>query len=325
MHTISLGRMPGRCAAWSQDEDFIAVGTANFATMNNKVLIYGLPSDMDESALPTEPLLEIEDDEMPRDAVTVIAFKPSDSDIHDDGVLVGRESGRLMLYDHTTGELKASINAHTDVITGISFNHDRTLFITSSADKTCKLWCSLNLSVMFVYEMDTRINAAVISPRFRHVFMGGGQEARDVTTTDASAGHFETRVYDLIDATELARFGGHFGPINSISVSPDGTQLATGSQDGYLRLSTLPPAYERLGDDEDLHAVAVQEATKAYVREKMDLLESTGEDLEDDDRDAIEEEAFLAAERTYEEVNQAEQREQQAAMAQEVASGAGTE
>ena len=52
--------------------------------------------------------------------------------------------------------------------------------------------------------------------------MGGGQEARDVTTTGMRSGKFDARFYHLVFEQEFGRVKGHFGPINSVAYSPDG-------------------------------------------------------------------------------------------------------
>ena len=52
--------------------------------------------------------------------------------------------------------------------------------------------------------------------------MAGGQEAMQVTTTDARQGRFEARFYHMVFEEEFARVKGHFGPVNSVAFSPDG-------------------------------------------------------------------------------------------------------
>lgn len=49
------------------------------------------------------------------------------------------------------------------------------------------------------------VRAATISPLFDsdkyqkfHIILAGGQDAKDVTTTDASAGGFEMKLYNII-------------------------------------------------------------------------------------------------------------------------------
>jgi translation initiation factor 3 subunit I len=44
----------------------------------------------------------------------------------------------------------------------------------------------------------------------------------NVTMTSARAGKFESRFYHKILEEEVGRVRGHFGPINTIAVHPDG-------------------------------------------------------------------------------------------------------
>jgi translation initiation factor 3 subunit I len=55
------------------------------------------------------------------------------------------------------------------------------------------------------------------------VVLGGGQEAMDVTTTSTRIGKFDARFFHLVFEEEFGRVKGHFGPINSVQFSPDGT------------------------------------------------------------------------------------------------------
>lgn len=99
------------------------------------------------------------------------------------------------------------------------------------------------------------------------VLLGGGQEASQVTTTAARVGKFEVRVYHKVLEEEIGRVKGHFGPINSVTFSPDGKgyvkkslffcvvcllmffafvlfcSFASGGEDGYVRLHHFDPDY----------------------------------------------------------------------------------
>jgi hypothetical protein len=70
------------------------------------------------------------------------------------------------------------------------------------------------LNILNTYEPDTRLNAATITPvkDFVHpchpliqVILGGGQEVRDVTTTQARQGKFEACFYHKIFEDEIGR------------------------------------------------------------------------------------------------------------------------
>ena len=42
---------------------------------------------------------------------------------------------------------------------------------------------------------------------------------------------------------EFGRVKGHFGPINTVVFSPDGSGYASGGEDGYVRLHTFDQSY----------------------------------------------------------------------------------
>lgn len=107
---------------------------------------------------------------------------------------------------------------HAGAITSVTFNAEKTLLVTSSADRSSKLWDVEKMRVLRTcvgrrgpagregrgccvprapplparpacsYLADVPVNAAALAPNREILIMGGGQEARDVTTTSTSAG-----------------------------------------------------------------------------------------------------------------------------------------
>ena len=75
------------------------------------------------------------------------------------------------------------------------------------------------------------------------VILGGGQDAREVTTTQARQGKFEARFYHKIFEDEIGRVRGHFGPLNTVAVHPKGTCYASGGEDGYIRVHHFEQGY----------------------------------------------------------------------------------
>ena len=68
----------------------------------------------------------------------------------------------------------------------------------------------------------------MFSPRAQHVVIGGGQDARDVTTTAARDGKFDARFFHMLLEEEFGRVKGHFGPINTLAFHPDGKSYCSG-------------------------------------------------------------------------------------------------
>lgn len=160
-------------------------------------------------------------------------------------ILTAHEDGRVALYAHDTQEGESgidaeleltSVKAHSDVVTDMQLGWDGTYVITSSKDKSAKLLDTQTLETIKTYATDTPLNSAFAHPTRPYIVCGGGQEARDVTTTSSRQGKFESRFWHKVFEEECARIPAHFGPINSLAVSPDGKVYASGGEDGYVRV-----------------------------------------------------------------------------------------
>ena len=75
------------------------------------------------------------------------------------------------------------------------------------------------------------------------VALVGGQDAADVTVTADAAGGFETHFFHKIYEEEFGNVRGHFGPVNSVAISPDGKSFVTGGEDGFVRLQHFDMDY----------------------------------------------------------------------------------
>ena len=65
----------------------------------------------------------------------------------------------------------------------------------------------------------------------------------DVTTTSSRQGKFEARFYHRIFEDEIGRVKGHFGPLNTVAVHPQGVGYASGGEDGYVRVHQFDKSY----------------------------------------------------------------------------------
>jgi len=171
-------------------------------------------------------------------------------------IIAGHQDGVVSKYDAKTGEFITSIKVHDGLVTDLQFSDDKTYFITSSKDKTSKILDVDNLNILKQFESDSPLNTAAITPLKNFVVLGGGQEARDVTTTAASQGKFEARFYHKIFEDEIGRVKGHFGPLNYIAVHPKGTGYASGGEDGYVRVHSFDKSYFDFKYDVEITAEA---------------------------------------------------------------------
>lgn len=93
-----------------------------------------------------------------------------------------------------------------------------------------------SLQVIKTYETPTPLNSAAIHPTRPFVILGGGQDAMNVTTTSSRQGRFEARFWHKVFEEEVATLPGHFGPLNTIAIAPNGKGYASGGEDGYVRV-----------------------------------------------------------------------------------------
>ena len=80
---------------------------------------------------------------------------------------------------------------------------------------------------------------------------GGGQDAMSVTTTAGQSGKFEARVFHMVYGDLMGLVKGHFGPINTLAIHPDGLSYVSGGEDGYIRLHHFDEEYLAIKDESD--------------------------------------------------------------------------
>jgi len=160
------------------------------------------------------------------------------------------EEGTLIIWDASNGRKLNVIDAHKGPVTSLNFTEDRLLMITSSKDQTAKLWAMDNHELIKTYETDRPLNDAAISPLYKagkdpkyHILMGGGQDAKDVTTTAGSSGKFEALLWHMVFGEEIGTVKGHFGPMNTLAWRRDGRGFVTGGEDGYVRVHVFDNEY----------------------------------------------------------------------------------
>ncbi|CAB3407181.1 unnamed protein product [Caenorhabditis bovis] len=163
----------------------------------------------------------------------------------DDEITIGFESGLISQYDLRNSERSKNDNesVHRYSIQDLQLAPTGEFLISSSRDKTAALLDVNDLKKLKQYKSERPVNSACISPIRDHICLGGGEDAMQVTQTSVSAGHFEAKIYHMVFEEEFARFKGHFGPINTMAWHPSGNIIATGGEDGYVRIQEFDEDY----------------------------------------------------------------------------------
>jgi len=163
----------------------------------------------------------------------------------DETILTGHDNGCLKKWDiRNPSEVLIDTKPHKFTIMDMQYSPtDQTMFVTASKDNTSQLIDTETFESMKTYKTGRPVNSAAISPIREHVVLGGGQEAMNVTTTDARQGQFQARFFHLVFEEEFAGVKGHFGPINSLAFHPDGKSFSSGGEDGFVRIQSFDPEY----------------------------------------------------------------------------------
>lgn len=173
-------------------------------------------------------------------------------------IIAGQQDGTICKYDSKTGELSTSVKCFKDQVTDIQTSKDRTYFIASSKDQTAKLIDIESFKILKEYISESPINAALITPVKDFIILGGGQDARNVTTTAGGEGKFDAKIFHKIFQDEIGRVKGHFGPLNCLSIHPDATSYVSGGEEGLIRLHHLPKSFFEFQYEVEKTAEALQ-------------------------------------------------------------------
>ena len=237
---------PVRGVAWADGGQMFATISDPFVDRPGYVSVFRVPKDESPQDWQDTPVLEIE---LPKNnkgqrvnATNVVWLNLNEA------IFVTFDNGCIRLYDPMNGDELEELQPHEKKINRVSFNRDKTLFITSSSDFKSKLYDVVDLKHLKTYQTDRPVNDAVISPTKEHILLGGGQEAMSVTTTAGKVGKFETRFFHLVYEEEFGTVEGHFGPINALDINPNGLSYASGAEDGYIRLHFFDKSYIDMKD-----------------------------------------------------------------------------
>ncbi|KAL5353891.1 translation initiation factor eIF3 subunit [Pseudogymnoascus australis] len=150
-------------------------------------------------------------------------------------IIAGHEDGTVSQYDAKSGEQLDNVQVHEAdaMVTDLQWAPDRTYFITSSKDKTAKIVDATNLQVMKTFVADTPSTPPPSPPRKTS---SSSVAARPPWTSPPPQ---HAKVFE----EEIGRVRGHFGPLNTVAVDPNGKGYASGGEDGYVRVHQFDKAY----------------------------------------------------------------------------------
>jgi translation initiation factor 3 subunit I len=160
-----------------------------------------------------------------------------------DHILAIHPSGYVSKWTVGDEECVATAQLGDDLLTDIVLTHDRGMALITSKDHKAYLINVESLEIIKTYESDRPLNTGAISPILNHTVLAGGQDKHAVTLTGTSEGQFEIQFWHTIYEEKLETVPGHYGPVNSVALTRDGKIMASGSEDGNIRIYHFDEGY----------------------------------------------------------------------------------
>ncbi|MFV9507530.1 MAG: WD40 repeat domain-containing protein [Oscillochloridaceae bacterium umkhey_bin13] len=213
--TGSVGMRVVTAVAFAPDGSHVVAASTGWRSEAGAVWIWSLQPA-------TEPTrLTIDTNERMLDPLVQVAFAPDGTSI-----VAGTASGSLLRWAWPTGELLNEITAHGAALSGLALTSNGGI-LSAGRDGALRRWNSVG-APLDELEGIPAISAVATGAA---LVIGGGEDGS--LTFWSPEG-------------ELAAWQqGHQRAINALAVSPDGSVLASGSDDGTVRLWQLPAAQSK--------------------------------------------------------------------------------
>jgi len=164
-----------------------------------------------------------------------------------DFIITASEDGRIIKWNVETQVADITIQFNPKAISTVNsmeYNWDKTLIVATGADATARIFEAETLSPLKIFASDKPLNCASFHPTLDLLLVGGGQQARDVTTTKHNKGKFEIEFFHTVFETKVGEIRtGHFSPINCVAVSSDGSHFVTAAEEGNSRIFKFNPGF----------------------------------------------------------------------------------
>ena len=150
-------------------------------------------------------------------------------------VIIGWGSGRITVFDMETYERKAEWTAHEQGVLCLAVTADNRLLVSGSDDKTGKVWdMANNFDQVAVCRFGNEIWCVDVTPDNRQCVVG---------YKDGTVNVWELETGRCV----VPELGRHETCVTSLAVSPDGHLVASGDDDGLIKVWAM-------SDDSEVHS-----------------------------------------------------------------------
>ncbi len=169
--------------------------------------------------------------------VLALAWSPNGQHIASGGA-----DGTVRIWNATTGHTYVTYHGHSAEVNAVSWSPDGQHIASGGVDATVQVWDAATGRTLFTYHRHTgEINAVAwqIGPQLLpapegRIASGGA----DATVQVWSFGKARNTQYhqEMVLQGEILMYRGHAGQVTSVTWSPDGQLIASGSEDGTVQV-----------------------------------------------------------------------------------------
>ncbi|KAL9081580.1 MAG: hypothetical protein Q9159_007244 [Coniocarpon cinnabarinum] len=218
MHTLSHNSVVC-CVRFSADGSYIATGC------NRMAQIFDVRSG--------QCVTTLEDETSDKEGdlyIRSVCFSP-------DGALLatGAEDKCIRVWDISRRTIVHTFTGHEQDIYSLDFSRDSMLIASGSGDRTVRLWDMRTRKMSLEMQIEEGVTTVALSPDGRLVAAGSLDRSVRVWETDTGA------AIDNLDGMPNGKeqVGGHGDSVYSVSFSPNGYELVSGSLDKTIKLWAL--------------------------------------------------------------------------------------
>jgi serine-threonine kinase receptor-associated protein len=144
-----------------------------------------------------------------------------------DSLLVGKKSGRIEKFDLRSGTVASFVELPGgDPVLDLELCPAHGILLAAQGEHIYRLGLE-----------DLSLQSSVPTPKGMHFRQEGGVSlSPDGTRIMAGGGDLDLREFDAVSGEVLRVFKGHHGPIRCVRYHPSGKCVASGSEDGTIRL-----------------------------------------------------------------------------------------
>jgi WD40 repeat protein len=143
------------------------------------------------------------------------------------------DNGKIKLWNAQT-EVQATLSAHQGAVTGLDFHSNGKWLVSAGNDGTVKLWRSDGTLVRSWSANQGQVADVAFSPTGDWLVSAAGEELA-LEKNDVKSDRYSLKLWNL-EGKLLQTLSSHQDAVTSVSVSPNGQMLVSGSRDNTVKL-----------------------------------------------------------------------------------------